>query len=306
VSKPGREFNPTHDLWEDDHEVWQNGEYFTELVTRHAIAYLREATASGRPFFLYVPFNAPHYPMHAPQRYLDRFPDLPWDRRIMAAMISAMDDSVGEIMAEVERLGLAGNTCTTFTSDNGPSRETRNWLDGTLDPYYGGSAGKLKGHKFSLYDGGIRMPAIMHWPGAIPPGQVLDAPCASMDITPTLLSAAGGDPANYELDGVNLLPYVARGQPLPARDLYWETRNEQTAIRRGDWKLVLNGQLVEGAPAEDAVHLSNLRTDMGERYNLVAQYPELTAELKQAAEDWRAGIEERWAREFAARYQTTG
>jgi arylsulfatase A-like enzyme len=305
MNKPGPGINPTHDLWEDNHEVWRNGEYFTELVTRRAVEYLREAARSGRPFFLYVPFNAPHYPMHAPQKYLDRFPDLPWDRRIMAAMISAMDDGVGEIMAEVERLGLAANTCTFFTSDNGPSRETRNWLDGTLDPYYGGSAGKLKGHKFSLYEGGIRMPAIMHWPGAIPAGQTLTAPCASMDILPTLLAAAGGDPGECELDGINLLPYVTQGESLPQRDLYWEM-DKQTAIRRGDWKLVLNGQLVEGAPPEDAMHLSNLRADIGERINLVAQYPELTAELKRDAETWRAEIEERWAREFAARYQTTG
>lgn len=304
MNRPGPGINPTHDLWQDGVEIWQNGSYFTELVTAQAIAYLREAAREGRPFFLYVPYNAPHYPMHAPQHYLDRFPDLPWDRQIMAAMISAVDDGVGDILAEVERLGLAERTCTFFTSDNGPSRETRNRLDGKLDPYYGGSSGKLKGHKFSLYEGGIRMPALIHWPGVIPAGQVLDAPCASMDLFPTLLTAAGGDPAQYELDGVNLLPYLTTGAPPPERDIFWEM-DAQTAMRRGPWKLVLHGQLVEGAPPEDEVHLSNLAEDMGERVNLKDAQPALLAEMMAAAQAWRAGIEARWQREFAAGKQGT-
>jgi len=231
--------------------------------------------------------------MHAPQKYLDRFPDLPWDRRVMAAMLSAVDDGVGEITAALERYNLRDNTCIFFTSDNGPSRETRNWLDGTEDPYYGGSAGKLKGHKFSLYEGGIRMPGILNWPDRIPAGQVLDGPAASMDIFPTLLRAAGGDPSKYQLDGTDILPMAADGAPAPERDIYWEM-GKQTAVRRGKWKLVLNGQLVEGAPPEDDVHLSNLEEDMGERANLKEQHPEVTKELKAAAESWREGIEREW------------
>ena len=82
---PGQ--NPTHDLWEDDKEVWDNGQYFTEMITRKAVEYLRRAKATGQPFFLYVPYNAPHYPMHAPQEYMDRFAHLDWDRQVMAAML---------------------------------------------------------------------------------------------------------------------------------------------------------------------------------------------------------------------------
>ncbi len=307
MNRPGPGVNPTHDLWEDDREVWDNGRYFTELITEKAVSYLRQAARSGRagaeaPFLLYVPFNAPHYPMHAPARYLDRFSDLAWDRQIMAAMLSAMDDGVGEIMAELERLGLAENTCTFFMSDNGPSRESRNWLDGRLDPYYGGTTGRLKGHKFSLYEGGIRVPGILHWPGRIPPGQVLDAPCAAMHIFPTMLAAAGGEPSRYEIDGLDLLGYVARGKPLPQRDIFWEM-GQQLAVRRGPWKLVLNGQLVEGAPAEDAVHLSNLEQDMGERVNLADRQPDLTAELTSAVRAWHEAIQRRWEREFSPERQ---
>jgi arylsulfatase A-like enzyme len=235
--------------------------------------------------------------MHAPAKYVDRFPHLAPDRRIMAAMLSAVDDAVGAIMAEVERQGLGDSTCTVFTSDNGPSRETRNWMDGCKDPYYGGTAGSLKGHKFSLYEGGIRMPAIMNWPGHILPGQVIDEPVASMDVFPTILNAAGGDLANFELDGSDILPVVTTGAPSPHETLFWEM-NKQTAVRQGDWKLVLHGQLVEGTPPEDDVHLANLAEDMGEQVNLAEEFPEKTAELRQLAEEWRAGIEARWEEEF--------
>lgn len=293
--------NPIHDLWENDQEIHEDGRYFTELVTERATAFLRRAAADG-PFLLYVPFNAPHYPMHAPQKYLDRFPNLPWDRRIMAAMLSAVDDGVGEIVAELKKQGVYENTCVFFQSDNGPSRESRNWLDGTEDPYYGGTAGKLKGHKFSLYEGGVRVPGIMSWPGRIPAGQVLSAPGAAMDVFPTFLKAAGGDPAAHALDGRDILPMLCEGAPSPHELLFWEQEN-QTAVRKGAWKLVLNGQLVEGAPPEDAIHLSNLVDDLGERTNLKDQHPEVVKELTAAARAWRKGIEERWKQEWQPRIQ---
>jgi arylsulfatase A-like enzyme len=200
-------------------------------------------------------------------------------------------------MAELARQGIADDTIVFFMSDNGPSRETRNWLDGTQDPYYGGSAGRLKGHKFSLYEGGIRVPGILSWPARIPASQVVADPAAAMDVFPTMLKAAGGDPAAYPLDGINLLPQLAEGQAFPQRDIFWEMKG-QTAIRRGPWKLVLNGQLVEGAPPEDAVHLANLDEDMGERHNLKDQHPDLTQELKTEAEAWRGALERRWEEEW--------
>jgi len=296
--------NPLHDLWENNREIYLNGQYFTDLITDRAIAWIRQAAQRDQPFFLYVPWNAPHYPMHAPKKYVDRFPHLSPDRRIMAAMLSAVDDGVGAIVDELERQGILENTFLFFMSDNGPSREARNWLDGTPDPYYGGSAGLLKGHKFSLYEGGIRSPGIMCWPGHIPAGKVFTAPAAAMDIFPTVIRLAGGDPHAYALDGCDLWPYVAEGAPMPERTIFWEM-DKQTAVRRGKWKLVLNGQLVEGAPPEDDVHLSDLETDMGERHNLREEYPELTAELKALAEAWRAEIERRWAEFWVPRLRGT-
>ena len=299
---PGQ--NPTHDLWEDDKEIWDNGSYFTEMITKKALEYIRKAHSENLPFFLYVPYNAPHYPMHAPKEYMERFPSLPWDRQIMAAMLSAVDDSVGEILQEVKQLGIAETTCSFFTSDNGPSRESRNWLDGNLDPYYGGISGGLKGHKFSLYEGGIRLPGIIHWPSHIPGKQVLDAPCASMDIFPTLLDIAGGDQCNFEIDGINILPYIQRKSNPLERPIYWEMGN-QTAMREGPWKLTINGQLVEHDEPECPINLANLDEDPGETLNLINDHPDLTSDLKEKAELWRAKIEKRWELDFAENKQTT-
>ena len=282
-----------HDLWENDEAIRRNGEYFTELITEYAIKYIRRSIELDKPFFLYIPYNAPHYPMHAPEKYLERFPNLKWDRQIMAAMLSAMDDSVGKIIDELKKHDLFDNTITFFQSDNGPSRESRNWLDGNLDPYYGGSTGKLKGHKFSLFEGGVRSPAIINWPKKIPSGQVLSGPGAAMDIFPTFLTAAGVDLNQYESDGKNILPMVIKGEKSPHDSIFWEM-NEQTAVRKGKWKLVLDGYLVEGVPSENNVHLSDLENDMAESKNLKEKYPQITKELKEIAENWRNGIENRW------------
>jgi arylsulfatase A-like enzyme len=305
----GRVANNTiqiHDLWENGVEVQHDGRYLTELITERAVDFVRRAATDGRPFFLYVPYSAPHYPMHAPQNYLDRFPDLPPDRRIVAAMISAMDDGVGAITDELARHGLAENTCVFFQSDNGPSRESCNWLDGRNEPFHGGSARPLKGHKFSLYEGGIRSPALMSWPARIPAGQVIDGVGMAMDLFPTFLAAAGGEPAEFELDGADVLPMVADGAASPhaARDVYWEM-DQQTAVRRGKWKLVLNGQLIDGTSPQDDVFLADLDADISEQVNLREQHPEVVAELRSAAEAWRRGIDDRWQREWQPRLNKT-
>ena len=305
ANRPGPGINPTHDLWENNEEVWHDSEYFTELIAEKAIERLRamvaEKRASGKPFLLYAPFNAPHYPMHAPEKYTSRFAHLPWDRRIMAAMISAVDDAIGAIMNELTRLGEADDTLTFFVSDNGPSRETRNWLDGTLDPYYGGTSGGLKGHKFSLFDGGIRMPAIAHYPARIPGGQVVSTPCASMDIVPTALHAADGNAPTAdigEFDGTSILDLLSNGTDLPERDLYWEL-DGQTAIRRGSYKLVIDGVLRERNAPQTHIHLADLSTDFSESNNLADDMPDLATELETAALNWRSGIQTRWDSDYA-------
>ena len=303
--------DPTHVLWQNGEEVWRNGEYFTELVTERAVDFVGRMVREERPFFLYLPYSSPHYPLHAPKTYLDRFPDLPEDRRIMAAMIAAMDDGVGAVLDELDRTGLLEDTAVFFQSDNGPSRETRNWLNGRTEPYYGAGACSLKGHKFSLFDGGIRSPAIFSWPARVRPGSELHGLGLAMDIFPTLLTAAGGDASAYELDGRDVLPMIADGASSPHGDVFWEM-GRQTAVRRGNWKLVLNGQIVEsdrtGTPLTpvDDVFLSDLVRDPGERENLRDAHPELVATLRAAAERWRASIEGRWEREWQPKIDEVG
>lgn len=292
--------NPSHDLWENEEEVYQNGEYFTELVTRKSVEYIQDH--KDEPFLLYVGYNAPHYPMHAPQKYLQRFAHLPWDRQIMAAMISAVDDGVGEIRAELARQGLLENTIIYFQSDNGPSRESRNWMDGRQDSYYGGTSGQFTGCKFSLFEGGVRVPAIISWPGQIPAGQVIDTPAVSMDIFPTVLQAAGGEAGAYALDGHSILPMLRGGKEIVHDQIFWEL-SEQTAVREGKYKLVLNGYVVEDEPAQDPVFLADLEADPSERINLAAQMPELTERLTKAALDWRAEMEANWEAQFADNYK---
>jgi arylsulfatase A-like enzyme len=287
-------FNPCHDLWENNDEVWNNGRYFTDLISDKAVEYIRGHAEKSEPFYLYLGYNAPHYPLHAPQKYLDRFARLPWDRQVMAAMLSAVDDGLGAVMDELERQGQTENTIICFQSDNGPSRESRNWLDGRKDPYYGGTTGKFKGHKFSLFEGGIRVPAIITWPGHIPAAQVITEPAVSMDLFPTLFKLAGGNPGVYNLDGLDIMPMLTEEAASPHEAIFWEM-DKQTAVRKGKYKLVLNGVLEEESPCGEEVFLANLAEDPGERNNLTAELPELTGELRAEAEEWRAALEKNWA-----------
>jgi len=296
--------NMFHDFWENDKEIYENGKYFTELISEKAVEYIRENANSDKPFALYLGYNAPHYPMHASKKYMDRFSHLPWDRQVMAAMISAVDDGIGDITAELTRQGIFENTIIYYQSDNGPSRETRNWVDGTEDPYYGGSSGIFKGHKGSLFEGGIRVPGIICWPDKIPAGQVVDAPVAAMDIFPTVLNAAGGNTGDYEIDGTDIMP-VLTGKKKEAHDMiFWEFGG-QTAVRFGGYKLVLNGRCIEEEPAIDSIFLANLIDDPSEKTNLAEELPELTEKLAAEAKKWRAEIEATWANKFAHRYTLT-
>ncbi len=298
MNKPGPGMHPTHDLWEDDQEIWRCGDYLTDQITERTITGIRAAQAQNKPFFGYVAYNAPHYPMHAPARYRERFAHLPWERQIMAAMIAAVDDGVGAIRAELESLGLAEDTLLLFTSDNGPSRESRNWLDGSNDPYYGGTTAGLRGHKFSLFEGGIRVPGIVAFPGRLPANTVCSAPVGGVDWVPTTLAACGLPSAGLELDGLNILPILAGESAAPERDLFWELRG-QAAIRRGRWKLTLKPQEVETAGAVADVFLADLDLDRGERNNLATTRPEIAGPLRQRLEAWVTDLELRWQRDFA-------
>lgn len=279
--------NPLHDLWEDDREIWNNGEYLTHMITDRAVEFLQ--TTPDR-FFCYVAYNAPHYPMHAPAEAMARFAHLPWERQVMAAMISCVDDGVGQIVDVLRRAGRLDDTLIVFSSDNGPSAEERNWLSGEEIAYAGGSTGGLRGHKGSLFEGGIRVPGIWSWPGRLPQGVVCNDPAMMMDVTPTVLTAAGLD-VGPDIDGHNLLPLLQTGEPRHDRVLTWEYEG-QIAVRQGRWKLVIDPKDRLGAQQQPGRHIFDLHTDPYESHDLLeCAEPRLVTQLTDHAAAWVADLD---------------
>lgn len=287
--------DPVHDLWEGDEEVWLNGEYLTTVIGQRAARFIGDH-AGRDPFFCYVPFNAPHYPLHAPAEHMQRVADLPAGRRELAAMIAAMDDAVGEILSALEDAGERENTLVLFSSDNGPSRESRNWLGGEEISYTGGSTGGLRGSKGSVFEGGIRVPTIASWPGHIPAGAELRELGMMMDVLPTVLHAADGQaPQLRDVDGVSQLeallaagdaegaPGAGAPAPLPPdageRTVLW-TYQGQWAIRRGRYKLVVGAREGMDPPATVEQALYDLEADPSETVDVSAQAPQVIEELE--------------------------
>lgn len=274
-----------HDLWQDGDEKYRNGKYFTDLMTEHAIKYLREAADHEAPFYLHVAYNNPHYPMQAPNHVLERFAHLPEGRRLMAAMVTAMDDAIGRLLDELDALGIADDTFVIFQPDHGPSVEPRNWTDGRDDPFDGGDTGGLRGHKFLTYEGGIRVPTVARFPGVIPAGSTVDGVGVGYDWLPTVLSAVGGDTSNLQLDGHNVLPMLRGEAPSPHDSDCWLHGGGDpagpAAIRAGDDKLVRG---------YDGVELFDLADDPAESTNLADQCPDRAAELTKQLDHWLATL----------------
>lgn len=282
-----------HDLWRNNEEVWENGQYFTELITREAERFLSENKA--HPLFLFVPYNAPHYPMHAPRQYLDRFKGLPRERQVHAAMIAAVDDSIDKILELLRTASLIENTLIFFQSDNGATIEARVTVQfAGSDPYQGGSNAPFRGHKFSLFEGGIRMPAMISWPGKIPAGQVIDEVGIGMDIFVTAAQAAGAEiPGDRTIDGKDILPTVTSGAQSPHAALFW-AQGKQRAVRKGNWKLIVNGSLGPSQEheltGEDTVFLADLQKDPGETTNLRRKHPQVGDELSNLLQQWEVEV----------------
>ena len=264
-----------HDLWYNDSEVWHDPEYHTDLFSKTATEWIAKQQRS-RPFLLYLAYGAPHYPMIAPKRCLDRFPtSMDRDRRMHAAMLAAVDDGVGRVLEELKRTGADRNTVIFFQSDNGATQEER--ADHRARPYKGGSNAPFRGYKMGLFEGGIRMPAMMRWPGVIKPGTLVREPGIAMDIAPTFLKWAGGAMPGG-IDGCDVSDMATAGAASPHEAIYWGYKN-QRAVRRGAWKLIENPPSFAGEPVSDKLWLSNLADDPGEKRNWTGDRPEVVREL---------------------------
>jgi arylsulfatase A-like enzyme len=283
-----------HDLWRNREEIFENGRYLTDRIAEEAAGFIQ--AQRDNPFFLYCAFNAVHYPMHAPEKYVERFPHLPSERRMYAAMLAAADDGVGRILRALDDTGQRDNTLIWFGGDNGATTEARAGLNQKAAT--AGSNAPFRGFKFSVFDGGMHVPGIMAWPGVIPPRQVIPEVVMTADLLPTICGAAGVPvPSDRTIDGRDILPVAASGAKSPHDAVFW-AEAQQLAVRRGKWKLVINGVVWDGTASgskplagEDALFLSNLEEDPGETRNLRHQHPGVVDELATLAHRWRKDVE---------------
>lgn len=264
-----KEINDEADWYENLKPIEAQG-YSTELIRDRAVDFIRRN--AGNPFFCYVPFNSVHWPFQAPGRPNDIRKRPTWfegTRKDYALMMESIDSAVGALLAELDKQGLTNNTLVIFTNDNGGERLSDN------RPFFH--------HKATLWEGGIRVPAILRWPGHLPAGNVSRQAAMSMDLAAMVLSAAGAPlPAN--LDGIDLLNILRGREPEKPRDFCWRidrADRKQKAVRHGDWKYVRDGNIE---------HLSDLRKDPGERVDLAYENPEALAQCRKVLADWEADL----------------
>jgi arylsulfatase B len=257
--------------WHRDFDTSLDVGYVTDLLADEAIRFIEQQTTA--PFLLYLPFTAPHTPLVAPEHCLDRFPTFEGNRRLYAAMVSCLDDAIGRVVQALEDQHLLDNTLLFFTSDNGGQTA------------FGADNTPLKGRKGETWEGGIRVPAFVHWPAGLSGGRVVSTPLSYIDVLPTLVHIADITPdVDAVLDGMNALDVWAGTGTLPERSLFSFTgpeEDERTAVILGNWKLVRIGPSVLQDPIPEATTLGlyNLDEDPQEATNLADKDPSLVDSL---------------------------
>ena len=262
------------------------GEYVTDRLTNEAIKFIDTNAKEDKPFFLYLPHFAVHLPTQGKKPLIEKYkakitPDMAQNNAVYAAMIDSLDQSVGRIREELKKLKIADNTLVIFVSDNGGRVPTTSNLP-------------LRVGKGSAYEGGVRVPLIVYWPGITKPGSVCETPVISMDLYPTIMSIVGiSEGAKNAVDGVSLVPLLRGDGKLKRDELFWHYPHYQhyqlggatpySAIRKGDFKLI---ELLDDKPAE----LYNLKDDIGEKHDLAAEMPDKVKELRKRLHAWRTEV----------------
>ena len=270
-----------HDLWDNGEEIHRPGEYFPKLMAdqcRQFIGQQRE-----KPWLLYWAFNAPHYPYQGTPEWLERYKDLSSPRREYCAFVSTMDEYIGQVLEYLDQAGLSDNTIVIYQPDHGHSTEERAFGGG-------GNAGPWRGAKFSVFEGGIRVPSVVRYPKELPEGKTRDQFMTSCDWFPTLCEICQVNLPDRKLDGVSMVNVLKYDAPQPRETFYWQMgngTNSQWAIREGKWKLIGNPRdttlpetrQVNGGKLKEKLFLVNLEKDPGEKENLVYASPVKVKEL---------------------------
>ena len=269
--------NGEADLFENDAHVSAPG-YMTDLITERSIRFM--ARNKNTPFFIDVAYNAAHWPYQRPDspsvavdhgRHLTPFDQSTSTRAQYVSILERADRGVGDILRALDSLGLAANTIVIFTNDNGGE-----WLSRNTPLFH---------NKSSLWEGGIRVPAIIRWPGHIPAGTLSGQVGITMDLTASVLAATSTPvPPEAGLDGMDIFPILAKRAPQADRTLFWRVSGvrKQEAVRSGDWKLIFD----DGRPM-----LFNVRTDLGERTNVIGLHPEIAQRLRPLLEKWQQDVD---------------
>src|SRR5687768_12811518 len=271
----------SEDLWDNETKVSMTGQYLTTLITERSIQFVEQSAAARQPFFLDVAYNAPHWPYNRPDQpspapgsgaHVTANAENPPTRADYASMLEAADSGVGRILQTVARLGLADNTIIIFTNDNGGE-----WLSNN---------GPLFNRKWTVWEGGIRVPALVRWPGRIRGGTVSDQVGITMDLTASILAATGTTvPPEARLEGVDLFPVWEGKAPKTERTLFWRTDvggHSQKAVRGGDLKLVIDG---------NHTFVFDVRTDAGERHDLASRRQDVAQKLRALLADWERDVD---------------
>jgi arylsulfatase A-like enzyme len=266
------------DLYENGTPVRVTG-YMTDLITERAIRFLRQN--APRPFFLEVTYNAAHWPFQVPDhpsiapghaRFVQPVDEEPSTRADYVKIVERADQGVGQILRTLDSLGLAENTLVIFTNDNGGE-----WLSRNAPLFH---------RKDTLWEGGIRVPALFRWPGQIPKGRVSGQVGMFMDLTASILAATRTPvSADAKLEGMDLLPILTGQSPGVERTLFFRiavATRQQRAVRRGEWKLLVDG---------DDTMLFNLARDIGERNDLAKERPDVARRLRPLLAEWEADVD---------------
>ncbi|MBO3699919.1 sulfatase [Roseivirga sp. E12] len=261
-----------HDLFENGQEVWEDGHYFPDLMTEKADEFI--AQNQDTPFFLYYAINLPHYPLQPTAKWREYYADLSKPRKDYAAFVSTIDERVGHLMNTLDSLNLRENTIIVFQSDHGHSVEDRAFRGG-------GNSGPYRGAKMSLFEGGIRVPAIISYPKQIPVNEERNQVALNIDWFPTIMDYVGEESKN--LEGKSLRPLIENPSIETEHQVFRWKQGVSWAVRKGDWKLIGFPQDPTKKavldPENDVLFLSNLAEDVREVENLASQYPEKVKEL---------------------------